>query len=122
MQGNTGNFIKFRKGNLNYTGPVDLTQYYIESYDILDDDQYTMTSTNGRRGVYVKMVLGRRLLNLILTNFLPCIFICIVVFSTNYFKVMYSSFPVCHSLDFIKLMINMLNLRHLISKQWLLST
>ena len=68
---------------------MDLTQYYIESYTILDDDKYTMASTNGKAGVYIKIILGRRLLNQILTNFLPCIFICIVVFSTNYFKVMY---------------------------------
>ena len=87
LQGNSGNFIKFRKGNLNYTGPVDLTQYYIESYEILDDDEFTMASTNGKAGVYIRIILGRRLLNQILTNFLPCIFICIVVFSTNYFKV-----------------------------------
>ena len=68
---------------------MDLTQYYIESYEILDDEKFTMQATNGKAGVYVKMVLGRRLLNQILTNFLPCIFICIVVFSTNYFKVIY---------------------------------
>ena len=74
------------KGELNYTGPIDLPQYYVEKYTIMDrykssdmgDDQF---------GVRVEIVLGRRLINQLLTTFLPTTCICMVAFATNFFRV-----------------------------------
>ena len=64
-----------------------MSQYYIDSFTISDDNELLNNVANGNTGLHVQIVLWRRLLNEILTTFLPCIFICIVVFSTNYFKV-----------------------------------
>ena len=57
------------------------------SYNITDDEEMLRQSTNGFTGVKVNFVLSRRLLNQILTTFLPTIAIVIVSFSTNYYRV-----------------------------------
>ncbi len=72
---------------LNYLGPVDLTQYFVKSYNICGEDEYLRSHTQGHTGVKVDVVFSRRLLNQVLTTFLPTIALCIVAFSTNYFKV-----------------------------------
>jgi hypothetical protein len=52
------------KGFLDYVGPVDLTQYYINSYNIYDDgDKCMLSSMRGNNGVIVDIVFHRRLLN-----------------------------------------------------------
>jgi hypothetical protein len=59
-QGNSGNFIELVKGALSYTGPVDLTQYYIKSYNMTGN---ISSFTQGNNGIKVDIVLSRRLLN-----------------------------------------------------------
>ena len=86
-QGNSGNFTRLLAEKVNYLGPVDLTQYFVVSYNITDDEEMLRQSTNGFTGVKVNFVLSRRLLNQILTTFLPTIAIVIVSFSTNYYRV-----------------------------------
>ena len=68
-------------------GPVDLTQYFVVSYNMTDEEDTLRQSTNGFTGVKVNFVLSRRLLNQVLTTFLPTIAICVVAFSTNYYQV-----------------------------------
>ena len=73
-------------GELNYTGPIDLPQYYVEKYTIMD--QYKSSDmSDDQFGVRVEIVLGRRLLNSLLTTFLPTGCICLVAFSSNFFRV-----------------------------------
>ena len=81
-QGKSGNFVRLMKEELQYLGPADLTQYFVQSYNITDSDDYVMSSTKGRRGIQVDIVFSRRLLNKIITVFLPCMLLCIVSFST----------------------------------------
>ena len=74
------------KGELNYTGPIDLPQYFVEKYTITD--QYKSSDMSGNQfGVRVQIVLGRRLINQLLTTFLPTTCICMVAFATNFFRV-----------------------------------
>ena len=87
LQGNSGNFTKLVADKLIYLGPVDLTQYFIKSYDITDDDQVLGRLTNGHPGVMVNIVFSRRLLNQILATFLPTIAIVLTCFSTNFWRV-----------------------------------
>ena len=72
---------------ITYSGPVDLTQYFIKSYNITNADSNIISSTNGKKGVQIDIIFSRRLLNQVITVFLPCIAICIVAFSTNYYRV-----------------------------------
>ena len=44
MKGNSGKFIELIKGNLAYLGPIDLTQYFVESQDIYE------TTVPGEKG------------------------------------------------------------------------
>ena len=68
-------------------GPVDLTQYFIKSYNITDNDEIVMASTYGNKGVIVEFILGRKRLNQIITVFLPLILLSIVSFSSSLYRV-----------------------------------
>ena len=72
-QGNSGNFVKLLKHQLQYLGPEDLTQYFVKSFNISDDDEYVKSVTNGKTGVRVDFIFSRRLLNQILTTFMPTV-------------------------------------------------
>ena len=72
---------------LTYLGPVDLTQYFIRSYNITNADSYVESTTHGKKGVQVDIIFSRRLLNQVITVFLPSIAICIVAFSSSYYRV-----------------------------------
>ena len=67
--------------SLEYSGPLDLTQYYIKKKTFIQkiDDK-------GVQMVSVDIYLGRRLLSMILTVFAPTIILNIVGHSSNYFK------------------------------------
>ena len=71
---------------------MDLTQYFIQSFTILDDNEVLNKSTHGNRGVQVDFIFSRRLLNQILTVFLPTIAIVVVSFCTSLFKVCFQNF------------------------------
>ena len=58
---------------MDYLGPVDLTQYFIKSYNITDRDGIVMASTFGNKGVMVEFTFGRKRLNQVITVFLPLI-------------------------------------------------
>lgn len=86
IKGPSGQFTELLQGTIEYFGETDLTQYYVKSYTIVDS--YTAPSMkNGQVGVRVQVTLGRRLLNHLLTTFLPTTCICLVAFSTNFFNV-----------------------------------
>ena len=63
FQGNSGKFAKLNMSSLKYTGAVDLTQYFVKSYSFSDIDE----------GVQVDFIFSRRLLNQILTVFMPTV-------------------------------------------------
>ena len=58
---------------LDYLGAVDLTQYFVKSYNFSNDDEYLTKSTYGIKGVQVDFIFSRRLLNQILTVFMPTV-------------------------------------------------
>ena len=80
MKGNTNKFVKMTPANLEYSGPVDLTQYFIKKV------AFGNHSIHDVHGLKVDIVFGRRVLATILTTYLPTILLCFVCFSTNYFK------------------------------------
>ena len=108
FQGNSGNFAKLHMTSLKYLGAVDLTQYFVKEYTFTDKDAHLNISTNGNKGVQVDFIFSRRLLNQILTVFMPTVLfkrsfstqsemykyvfqiaIVIVSFCTSFFKVYY---------------------------------
>ncbi len=81
MKGNTGKFVNMVQGPLEYLGPIDLTQYFIKKVEMKDD---VLGGTS--QAIVVNIVFGRRVLATILTTYLPTVLLCVVCFSTNYFK------------------------------------
>ena len=63
FQGNSGKFAKLNMSSLKYTGAVDLTQYFVKNYSFSDINE----------GVQVDFIFSRRLLNQILTVFMPTV-------------------------------------------------
>ena len=60
--------------SLEYSGAVDLVQYFVKSYSFSNEDDYLMKSTDGNKGVQVDFIFSRRLLNQVLTVFMPTVF------------------------------------------------
>ncbi len=81
MKGNAGNFIKLVAENASYLGPIDLPQYFVMNTKI--QEVVVPPNTNA---VKVDLVFGRRILSTVLSSYLPTFLICLMVFSTNYFK------------------------------------
>jgi len=81
MKGNSGNFVELNAYILKYLGPEDLTMYFVKNYTIFN----TQDESNAD-AIKVELVFGRRILSTFLTTYLPTFIICMVSFSTNYFK------------------------------------
>ena len=81
VEGNTGKFVELVDDFIEYTGPTELTQYFVKETD--------MKITDFRQEVgalVVSMTLGRRLMGTILTIFLPTILLNLIGHATNFFK------------------------------------
>ena len=81
MKGNSGKFVHLNIDEMQYLGPIDLTQYFVKN----TTSSYTQVEGNAT-AIEVQVIFGRRILGTILTTYLPTILLCIVSFSTNYFK------------------------------------
>ncbi len=81
MKGNSGKFVYLLANSTNYLGPKDLTMYFVKNVTIAND-----IVGSDINSVRVELVFKRRILSTILTTYLPTFLICLVSFSTNYFK------------------------------------
>ena len=86
LQGNSGNYAKLVKEKLSYLGRVDLMQYFVKSYTMVDDGEDLRRHAHGNEGLKVEFVFSRRLLNQVLTVFMPTCTICLISFTTSFFK------------------------------------
>ena len=80
-------FCFLERGDLEYTGPTDLTQYFIKHTYMKKD------KIDRRSGVRVFVILGRRLLSNTLTVYLPTVLLNLIGHLTVYFKPYF--FEVC---------------------------
>ena len=80
MDGVLYNYADLLSGNLDFSGPKELTQYFIKNFVIKKQKIKT------KEGVVVSITLGRRLLGTFLTIFFPTILLNVIGYSTNYFK------------------------------------
>ena len=81
MSGRSGEFVQLVGAELVYSGPQELTKYFIRKRVM-----NTTRLDNGMFGVVVEVSLGRRLLATLLTVYLPTILLNIIGHCTNYFK------------------------------------
>ena len=93
--GNSGEFIELHDDGLEYLGPMDLTQYFIRTTNMIKDKDGSIN---------VIVVLGRRLLGIkynisnptfhnhlpnlgtILTVYIPTLLLVCISYTTNYYK------------------------------------
>ena len=81
MEGNTGKFVELVDDFIEYTGPKELTQYFVKKTDM------RITDFGQKMGVLVvSITLGRRLMGTILTVFLPTVLLNLIGHATNFFK------------------------------------
>ena len=86
FKGTDSRVVDLRREYLKYSGPVNLPQYYVKSFTM--NDRYQLPDMEpDEYGVRVEIVLGRKLLNQFLMTYIPTMCICLVAFSTNYFRV-----------------------------------
>ena len=83
MDGVLGNYADLLPGGVNFSGPQELTQYYVIGYSI------KKKMVMDKAGVVVSVTLGRRLLGTFLTVYFPTILLNIIGYSTNLFKVFF---------------------------------
>ena len=89
MDGVLENYADLLPGVVQFSGPQELTQYYIMSYDMEKAD------IQGRKGVVVSITLGRRLLGTFLTVYFPTILLSVIGYATNLFKVFFFEVSIC---------------------------
>ena len=80
MKKNADEFIKLVANIMQYSGPTDLSTYFVRSTSICS------AVISSKQGVRVKVVLGRPLLSTLLTTFLPTVLLNVIGHITNYFK------------------------------------
>ena len=80
MDGVLDNYADLVPGNLEFSGPKELTQYFIKNFVIKNKKIQT------KEAVVVSITLGRRLLGTFLTIFFPTILLNVIGYATNYFK------------------------------------
>ena len=80
MDGVLDNYADLIPGKLDFSGPKELTQYYIKSFVI------KKKLVQGKEAVVVSITMGRRLLGTFLTIFFPTILLNVIGYSTNFFK------------------------------------
>ena len=80
VQGSSVEFVNLVSQGFNYSGPTELTQYFIK--------RTTMENViiAGVQMVQVEVILGRRLLSIILTVYFPTLLLNIIGYTTNFFK------------------------------------
>ena len=79
--------VDLLSGNLSYSGPIDLPQYFVKELTMSNKLEERFYGNGFRQGQKIEIVLGRRILNQILTTFMPTSLICLVALSTNFFRV-----------------------------------
>ena len=80
LDGVLDNYADLLPGGINFSGPKELTQYFVKNFEIKEDKLKT------KNAVVVSITLGRRLLGTFLTIFFPTILLNVIGYSTNYFK------------------------------------
>ena len=80
MDGVLDNYADLIPGEVMFTGPKELTQYYVKDYKI------EQSSLKTKAVVVVSVTLGRRLLGTFLTIFFPTILLNVIGYGTNFFK------------------------------------
>ena len=73
-------YIELVPHKITYLGAVDLSQYHIQGFSIEQ-----LKNTNEKAGIVVSVTLGRKLLNTIMTTYIPTILLVIISYATSFY-------------------------------------
>ena len=102
LDGVLDNYATLELGEIVFSGPMELTQYYVQEYLM------KKTMIQGKSAIIVSITLGRRLLGTFLTVFFPTILLNVIGHCTNFFKqfffevskalgeIVFTTFSGCH--------------------------
>ena len=80
LDGVLDNFIDLLPGGVMFSGPMELTQYYVKTFRMDKNKIFK------KGAIVVYVTLGRRLLGTFLTVFFPTILLNVIGYATNFFK------------------------------------
>ena len=80
LDGVLDNYADLLPGGVIFTGPQELTQYFVKDYQIKSG------KIQEKHSIIVSVTLGRRLLGTFLTIFFPTILLNLIGHATNFFK------------------------------------
>ena len=81
VDGSAGKFVDLVEDHIQYSGPKELTQYFVKKTDMRIQDFGPRMAV-----LVVSITLGRRLLGTILTIYLPTVLLNVIGHATNFFK------------------------------------
>ena len=80
MKGKSSDFARLRADVLQYLGILEVNQYLVERYTMSIAEELNKSTLE------IEIILGRRLLTIILTTFVPTVLLNMISYSTNHFK------------------------------------
>ena len=80
MKGKSSDFARLRADVLQYLGILEVNQYIVDFYTMSVVEEFNKSTLE------VDIILGRRLLTIILTTFVPTVLLNMISYSTNHFK------------------------------------
>ena len=81
LKGKSSDFARLKTEVLQYLGVLEVNQYVVTNFSMLVRDQGP-----GNSDLKISIVLGRKLLTIVLTTFVPTVLLSMISFSTNHFK------------------------------------
>ena len=81
LKGKSSDFAHMKTKVLQYLGVLEVNQYVVTNFSMLVNDHEP-----GNSNLKISIILGRRLLTIVLTTFVPTVLLSIISFSTNHFK------------------------------------
>ena len=93
VKGKSGDFASLNTDQLLYTGETDVNQYVVYSYKM-----QRLPGDPSQVEIVIKM--GRNLLTIILTTFVPTVLLNMISYSTTYFKPFFFEATVNHLLSY----------------------
>ena len=81
LKGKSSDFARLKTEVLQYLGVLEVNQYVVTNFSMLVRDLGP-----GNSDLKISIVLGRKLLTIVLTTFVPTVLLSMISFSTNHFK------------------------------------
>ena len=77
-------YIELVPDEVRYTGPRDLSQYFVKGTAI--GISRTLDENEEKKGVVIRITLGRKLLNTVMTTYIPTVLLVLISYTTSFYE------------------------------------